>query len=87
MLPRAAAQVGRDETRRTLGEFWRRTAEDGLLPPGCDLGWLTETATLLAHADTYLLLGRTTAWDVPTYRTWLVTTWTRLIASSALRVN
>jgi len=80
----AAAQAGREETRRTLGEFWRRTMEEGLLPRGCDLDWLTETATLLAHADTYLLLSRTTAWDNPTYRTWLVTTWTRLAASSAL---
>jgi AcrR family transcriptional regulator len=83
----AAAQAGRDDTGRTLAEFWRRTAEDGLLPPGCDLGWLTDTATLLAHADTYLLLTKTTAWDITTYQTWLATTWTRLVRSSTPRVG
>ena len=57
--------------------------DDGLLPAGCDLAWLTETATLLAHADTYLLLRRTTGWDIPSYQDWLLRTWTRLVASSA----
>lgn len=79
----AAAQAGRHETKRTLGQFWRRMDEDGLLPPGCDLGWLADTATLLTHADTYLLLTKTTGWDITTYQTWLETTWRRLIASSA----
>ena len=79
----AAAQAGREDTKRTLGEFWRRMDEDGLLPPGCDLGWLADTATLLAHADSYLLLAKTTGWDITTYQTWLETTWHRLTASSA----
>jgi AcrR family transcriptional regulator len=78
----AAAQAGRDDTMRTLAEFWRRMAEDGLLPPHCDLAWLTDTATLLAHAETYLLLTKTTAWDIPTYQAWLETTWHRLIGSN-----
>ena len=33
------------------------------------------TATLFAHAETYLLIGKTTGWDSDTYRDWLVTTW------------
>ena len=78
----AAAQAGRDDTRRTLHDFWQRAATDGLLPAGADLGWLSETATLLAHADTYLLLRATTGWDVDVYERWLVTTWHRLVRSS-----
>jgi AcrR family transcriptional regulator len=79
----AAAQAGRQETRRVLGEFWRRIDEDGLLPAGCDVEWLIETATLLAHADTYLLLRRTTEWNVDGYRKWLELTWTRLVVGGA----
>jgi AcrR family transcriptional regulator len=83
----AAAQAGRAETRRVLGEFWRRIDEDGLLPTGCDTEWLTETATLLAHADTFLLLRRTTGWDISVYQEWLERTWTRLVTSSASPVS
>jgi AcrR family transcriptional regulator len=78
----AAAQAGRDDTRRTLDAFWRGMGEDGLLPAGCDLDWLVETATLLAHADTYLLLVTTTGWDVDAYEAWLESSWRRLVASS-----
>ena len=49
----------------------------------CDVEWLTETATLLAHADTFLLLRRTIGWDIPNYQDWLECTWTRLVAGSA----
>jgi AcrR family transcriptional regulator len=76
-----AAAAGRAETRRTLREFWHRINADGLLPSTVDLEWLTETATLVAHAETYLLIGRTTGWDSDTYRDWLATTWHRLAAS------
>ena len=79
----AAAQAGRDDTRRTLHEFWRRAADDGLLPAEADLGWLAETATLLAQADTYLLLRATTGWDVDVYERWLADTWRRLVRASA----
>ena len=79
----AAAIAGRADTRRTLREFWQRIHDDGLLPPSTDLEWLTETATLVAHAETYLLTGKTTGWDSDTYREWLATTWHRLAASSA----
>jgi hypothetical protein len=78
----AAAATGRADTRRTLREFWHRIHDDGLLPPSIDLEWLTETATLVAHAETYLLIGKTTDWDSDTYRDWLATTWHRLAASS-----
>jgi len=79
----AAATAGRADTRRTLREFWHRIHADGLLPPSADLEWLTETATLMAQAETYLLTGKTTGWDSDTYRDWLATTWHRLAASSA----
>ena len=36
--------------------FWQGLADDGLLPRKCDVKLLAETATVLAHADTYLLL-------------------------------
>ncbi len=80
----AAAAAGRAATSQTLREFWHRIHDDGLLPPSADLEWLTETATLVAHAETYLLIGHTTGWDSDTYRGWLDTTWHRLAASSAL---
>lgn len=78
----AAAAAGRADTRRTLREFWHRIHDDGLLSPSPDLEWLTETATLVAHAETYLLTRKTTDWDSDTYREWLATTWHRLAASS-----
>ncbi len=78
----AAAQAGREDTRRTLREFWQRAADDGLLPAGADLDWLSETAALLAQADNYLLLRATTEWDVDVYEHWLTTTWHRLVQSS-----
>lgn len=74
----AAAQAGRQDTARLLDEFWRRMAGDGLLPAGCDLDWLADTATVLAHADTYVLLTKTSTWDIITYKAWLTTTWSRL---------
>jgi AcrR family transcriptional regulator len=77
----AAAAAGRADTRRMLREFWHRMHDDGLLPPAIDLTWCTETATIVAHAETYLLIGRTTGWDGDTYRDWLATTWRRLAAS------
>lgn len=77
----AAAQAGRDDTHRIVSGFWRSMHSDGLLPKNCDIDWLTETATLLAHADTYLLVTKTTTWDIATYEEWLTTTWRRLAAS------
>jgi len=53
-------------------------AEDGLLDPGLDLDWLIDTSTILAAAETYLLIMRLTSWDLDTYQDWLVTTTVRL---------
>ena len=77
----AAARAGREETRRTLRAFWRAMGDDDLLAPNVDVDWLAETATVLAHADTYLLLVETTGWSVAEYQAWLETTWLRLIAA------
>ena len=79
----AAAQAGRDDTRRTMQELWQGAADDGLLPVGADLEWLSETASVLTQADTYLVLRATTGWDVEAYERWLSTTWHRLVRSSA----
>lgn len=78
----AAASNGRADTTRTLRDFWRRIHNDGLLPASTDLEWLTETATLVTQAETYLLIGKTLGWDTATYRDWLVTTWHRLAGAA-----
>lgn len=78
----AAAAAGRADTRRSLREFWHRIHGDGLLPPSADLEWLTETAILIAHAETYLLISKTTGWNIDTYRNWLASTWHRLASIS-----
>jgi hypothetical protein len=49
-------------------------AEDGLLDARVDLDWLIDTTTILAAAETYLLITRLTSWDLDTYRDWLATT-------------
>ena len=71
-------QLGREQTRYAHAVFWTRMAEDGLLDPGLDLDWLIDTSTILAAAETYLLIMRLTSWDLDTYQDWLVTTTVRL---------
>ena len=58
-------------------------AEDGLLDPGLDLDWLIDTSTILASAETYLLITRLTNWDLDAYQGWLVTTAMRLTQAAA----
>jgi hypothetical protein len=53
-------------------------AADGLLDPGVDLDWLIDTTTILAAAETYLLITHLTDWDLDTYQGWLATTFARL---------
>ena len=53
-------------------------AEDGLLDPQVDVEWLIDTTTILAAAETYLLITRLTGWDLDTYQDWLATTGARL---------
>jgi len=76
-------QQGREQTRHTFAIFWTRMAEDGLLAPGADLTWLTDTTSILAAAETYLLITRTTGWDLDAYERWLIRTFSQLIASPA----
>ena len=76
-------QQGREQTRHTFGVFWTRMAEDGLLGPGADLAWLTDTASILGAAETYLLITRTTGWDLDAYERWLIRMFTQLAASPA----
>jgi AcrR family transcriptional regulator len=76
-------QQGREQTRHTFAVFWTRMAEDGLLAPGADLTWLTDTTSVLAAAETYLLITRTTGWDLDAYERWLIRTFSQLIASPA----
>lgn len=71
-------QQGREQTRYAHEVFWTRMAEDGLLDPRLDLGWLIDTSAILAAAETYLLITRLTGWDLDAYQDWLVTTSTRL---------
>ena len=72
-------QQGREQTRHAQEVFWTRLAADGLLPPGTDLTWLIDTATVIAAAETYLLVTRMLGWDLDTYEAWMAATLTRLL--------
>ena len=76
-------QQGREQTRHTFALFWTRMAEDGLLGPGADLTWLADTTSILGAAETYLLITRTTRWDLDAYESWLNRTLSQLITSPA----
>jgi hypothetical protein len=58
-------------------------AEDGLLGPAADLAWLIDTTSILAAAETYLLVTRMTGWDLDAYERWLGRTLSQLMASPA----
>jgi AcrR family transcriptional regulator len=77
-----AARAGRAATRDSLRQFFTQSRDDGLLPAGADLDWLCDTAGVLAHANTYLLIRETLGWTTGEYRAWLRTTWQRLIGTS-----
>jgi hypothetical protein len=72
-------QEGREQLRYGQEVFWTRLAEDGLLPARTDLAWLTDTASVLAAAETYLLVTRMFGWDLDAYEEWLHRTLTRLV--------
>jgi AcrR family transcriptional regulator len=78
----AAARAGRAATRDSVQMFWTRAHDDGLLPAGCDLTWLADTTSVLAHADTYLLMRETLGMTPERYRSWLVTTYHRMVAAA-----
>jgi AcrR family transcriptional regulator len=71
-------QQGREQSRQAQAAFWTKMADDGLLDPAVDLDWLIDTASLLAAAESYLLITRMTSWDLDTYQNWLAETFTRL---------
>jgi AcrR family transcriptional regulator len=76
-------QQGREQSRRAHALFWTRMAEDGLLDPAVDLAWLIDTTSILAAAETYLLVTRMTGWDLDAYERWLARTLSQLMASPA----
>jgi hypothetical protein len=80
----AAAQAGRVATREAVQRFWQTAYDDALLPPDCDLDWLVTTSALLAHAETFVLAGRTETWTRQRRRDWMVATWHRLLAGSSI---
>ncbi|MBO0771315.1 MAG: helix-turn-helix transcriptional regulator [Actinobacteria bacterium] len=79
----AAARAGRAATRDAVREFWTRARDDGLLPAGCDLAWLADTTSVLAHAETYLLMRETLGMTPERYESWLATTWHRMAVAAA----
>ena len=78
----AAARAGRAATRDAIRTFWARARDDGLLPAGCDVRWLADTTSVLAHAETYLLMRQTLQMTPKRYQNWLATTWRRLVAAA-----
>ena len=74
----ASAAMLAPATARAQAVFWTRMAEDGLLAPGVDLAWVIDTASILASAETYLLITRLLGWGLDEYQNWLVTTSARL---------
>ncbi|GAB3879042.1 hypothetical protein GCM10029964_030680 [Kibdelosporangium lantanae] len=73
-----AFQAGREATREHMRVFVGRAIADGLLPHVTDPEWLMETVALVNHAETYLLLRRTTTVD---YHAWLTATLRHLLAT------
>jgi hypothetical protein len=74
----AQRQQGREQSRYAQAVFWTRMAEDGLLDPGLDPQWLIDTSTILAAAETCLLITRLMGWDLDAYEDWLAATGARL---------
>jgi AcrR family transcriptional regulator len=78
----AAARAGRAATRDAIRTFWRHARDDGLLPAGCDVTWLADTTSVLAHAETYLLMRETLQMTPKRYENWLATTWRRMAVAA-----
>jgi len=53
------------------------------IEPQADLDWLIEITSVLAAAETYLLVTRVRGWDLDTYQGWLTTTMTRLLSATS----
>ncbi len=78
-----AAHAGRVATRDAVRAFWTCARDDGLLPAGCDLTWLADTTSVLAHAETYLLMRETLRVTPGQYQNWLATTWHRMAEAAS----
>jgi AcrR family transcriptional regulator len=78
-----SAGVARADTLLFLRAFWEGADRDGLLPPHVDVDWLVDTSTVLAAAETRLLITRTLGWDRDAFRDWILLTWPRLIAGAS----
>ena len=78
----AAARAGRAATRDAIRTFWTRARDDKLLPDGCDLTWLADTTSALAHAETYLLMRETQQITPEKYEQWLTITCHRLVTAA-----
>jgi AcrR family transcriptional regulator len=83
----AAARAGRAATRDAIRTFWERARDDGLLPAGCDLTWLADTTSVLAHAETYLLMRETLQLTPKRYQNWLAITWRRMAAAATQKLT
>jgi hypothetical protein len=70
----AAAQAGREATLAATRMAWERLHADGLMHPDCDLEWVIGTTSLLAAAETYMLMTRTLRWESDAYERWLYRT-------------
>jgi hypothetical protein len=46
----------------------------GGIKVGVVLQWVIDTSTILAAAETYLLITRLTGWDLDTYQEWFAAT-------------
>lgn len=75
--------AGRVATHEAVRAFWTRARDDGLLPVETDVDWLTDSTSLLAHIDTYLLLRQMQPATAQRYEAWLTTTLRRLAAAAA----
>src|SRR5262249_29266804 len=79
----AAAHAGGAATRDAIRTFWTSARDDGLLPAGADVTWLADTTSVLAHAETYLLMRETLQFTPMRYLDWLATTWRRMAMAAA----
>lgn len=75
--------AGRVATREAYRRFWTGARDDGLLPATADLDWLVDSATMLAHIETYLVWQRIRRATAKGYETWMATTFRRLAAAAS----
>jgi AcrR family transcriptional regulator len=77
-----AFQAGRAAVRENARAFVEAAVDDGLLRKGADADWLAETAAVVLHAETCLLLRRTRRWQNEDYHDWLLVTLQRLVSAA-----